>query len=684
MKILKAKINNISHKKNLGQYFSGFSVASLLANLANFNRAESIIDPMIGTGDMIAACNPTDSISKEFYGVEIDFDVWNKSAKRFEKDSNVTLLQGNAFDLSIIRKLAKQQYDLVITNPPYVRYQTIAENKNNAPESLNTAEIKKNLITSLDFFRHLDATDKELFKVLISAYSGLSDLAVPSWFLCALLTKIDGRIAMVVPQTWLNRDYATVIHYLLLRWFEIEYIVEDGHSVWFPDAQVKTTLIVAKRIKRKKSILDWGKQQLTYCTIFSEMRRNESLVGKLFPNSCNPEKEFLNVINSTDNYTPFFKSKPVILANFAQSLNFKLNNSKWYRTIEPVKDSTKIGQQNLKIPSHLKDWLGNTQPVFQGLKDIGLNISQGLRTGANTFFYLTVIEKTKDGVLAMPNQPFLKNPILISNEYFKYVIRKQNELANTSYTIAGNNSNGVVLDLKNGLSSNDMRYCEQVKIQMKFNFTEFPCQLSDYIETAEKTNVGTSETPKYIPTLSAVRTNIRKWNPSKKNIAPRFWYMLPQFNRRHQPDLFVPRVNGPHPLTRLNQKRKYIIDANFSTIWLSETESSHDVYSVLALLNSSWCIVAMEEYGTVMGGGALKLEATQIRKIPVPIFDAKAISDLSKLGKNLTKKKCKTKIILKEIDVIVLNHLGIYKNVVSKLSGLISLKDELLTQRVNK
>ena len=36
--------------------------------------------------------------------------------------------------------------------------------------------------------------------------------------------------------------------------------------------------------------------------------------------------------------------------------------------------------------------------------------------------------------------------------------------------------------------------------------------------------------------------------------------------------------------------------------------SEHDIYSALALFNSSWFVVAMEEYGTVMGGGALKLE----------------------------------------------------------------------------
>src|SRR5690606_3746331 len=100
-----------------------------------------------------------------------------------------------------------------------------------------------------------------------------------------------------------------------------------------------------------------------------------------------------------------------------------------------------------------------------------------------------------------------------------------------------------------------------------------------------------------IPKLSAVEPNIKKWNSAKPNDPPRFWYMLPPLTSRHLPNLFVPRVNGKNPVTRLNPDSKYVIDANFSTIWLSEGLSEHNVYSTLALFNSSWVVVAMEEYG---------------------------------------------------------------------------------------
>jgi tRNA1(Val) A37 N6-methylase TrmN6 len=176
---------DISIKKHLGQYFSGNAIASLLAHLADYQKAKSVIDPMSGTGDMIAACEPSTNSDKHYYGVEIDHDVIEQSIQRFQSNPNVKLLNGNVFKPKIIRQLASNQYDLVITNPPYVRYQTIADSKVNQPESLGTSEIKENLIASLPLFKHLDAKDRELFSVLISNYSGLADLAVPSWFLCA-------------------------------------------------------------------------------------------------------------------------------------------------------------------------------------------------------------------------------------------------------------------------------------------------------------------------------------------------------------------------------------------------------------------------------------------------------------------------------------------------------------------
>ncbi|MDN5214724.1 N-6 DNA methylase [Fulvivirgaceae bacterium BMA12] len=674
---------DISNKKHLGQYFSGNAIASLLAHLADYQKARSVIDPMSGTGDMIAACEPSTNPDKHYYGVEIDHDVIEQSIQRFQSNPNVKLLDGNVFKPNIIRQLASNSYDLVITNPPYVRYQTINDNKVNQPESLGTPEIKENLIASLPLFKHLDAKDRELFSVLISNYSGLADLAVPSWFLCALITKVGGKIAMVVPQTWLNRNYAGVIHYLLLKWFQIEYIVEDANSAWFQSAQVKTTLIVAKRIERKELISTWKKECLTYCSVFSAARNENSLIGKIFPSQPQPEKRFVKTINNGKHQNGLFATSKIRLADFANDLKKNTANQRWFRLVEPEQVETTLGTNSLKVPSKLRSWLENRTDQFQSLYDIGVNVSQGLRTGANIFFYMDIVESVGEGIIARPGKPFEPKSILIPSEFYREVIRKQSEL-DESFDTSAFVPKGIVLSLQSGICQEDLKALKGINIVVEHSYQVLPEELSKHICRATKLNIGTKDNPKFIPVLSAVAPNVKAWNPNRPKELPRYWYMLPPFTKRHCPDLFIPRVNGLHPFTRLNNGCKYLIDANFSTLWISDDSHKFNHYAILALLNSSWCIVAMEEYGTVMGGGALKLEATQIKKLPVPVLSAGSVEKLSTLGKRLAHTPNDTNKTLAQIDRIVIAALGFETELENKIANLISLKDQLLNQRNSK
>lgn len=67
--------------------------------------------------------------------------------------------------------------------------------------------------------------------------------------LCASLVKAGGILAMVVPETWLNREYAKPIQYLLLKTFDVLTIARDVNACWFDNALVRTCLIVAKKKK---------------------------------------------------------------------------------------------------------------------------------------------------------------------------------------------------------------------------------------------------------------------------------------------------------------------------------------------------------------------------------------------------------------------------------------------------
>lgn len=318
---MEATLDNISQKKELGQFFSGKLVAKLLLALSKSDEVTTVIDPMCGIGDMLLQFDTNANPLLRLSGIEIDHSVFSNLKERIGESSSFNLIEGNAFAVNVIRQICPEGYDLVITNPPYVRHQTIKKIEELFPSALNMKGIRTNMIEGLSHFNTLTDEERQLAKSTISNFSGLSDLAVPSWILCSLMVKVGGRLAIVVPETWLNRDYAQIVKYLLLRWFQIEYIIEDANSKWFPSAQVKTILLVAKRIRQKKSILSWTNERFNYIQLYSKAQSEDSLVGNIYISSPFPEKEFISSIKKGESVSDFFQNNSVSILEFAQELH---------------------------------------------------------------------------------------------------------------------------------------------------------------------------------------------------------------------------------------------------------------------------------------------------------------------------------------------------------------------------
>ena len=157
-----------------------------------------------------------------------------------------------------------------------------------------------------------------------------------------------------------------------------------------------------------------------------------------------------------------------------------------------------------------------------------------------------------------------------------------------------------------------------------------PLELANFVRRAAEMVYTSGHEAKRIRELSAVKTNVRTTGTDR---FPRFWYMLPAFARRHRPDAFVPRINQGIPWIEMNDDPPVLIDANFSTIW-SES-SAWTRFAFRAFLNTSWCRACMEALGTPLGGGALKLEAAQLKRLPIPAVSATELAMLDAEGRAL-------------------------------------------------
>lgn len=621
-------------KKRLGQYFSGEKLSKLLSAFSVDPEYNSIIDPMCGKADMLVAASFFNT-KAELYGIDIDDGAIKAAIKNLESNNKFIdsqyLFKANALSMQILNKIPFLQFDLVITNPPYVRYQSLSNNVE-GDELPSAEEVRRSLLEIIKEMNHLDNEDKRIFAEIVKGYSGLSDLAVPSWILCVLLTKLDGRLAMVVPEAWLKRDYSYPIQYLLFKYFDLEYVIEDVDRYWFNDAQIKTNLVIAKRRTRATNLIKYDKgKQYVHISIKKEHGDETSLVGNLVAHSENKELIFKNEIQ--ENLEEYLSKGICYLVEISDTLeNLAINCKKysWYKNLEGSYKPKKVKTQTMNlIPPLLKNIVGESPAEFVTFEGMGVKVGQGLRTGANKFFYVEYVKDDGELSVFKVDKIFKKGTVKIPSELLVPVVRKQAELP-SGFTVNSNEINGRVLILNKAIHPKDL---EEVK-QLNVTRTLMNKDLSEFIDEVEGTNVGSELDPKYIQNLSAVKTNKANMKDNDPNTV-NYWYMLPKMAPRHQPDIFVPRIINHTPKFMLNTDPPIIVDANFSTIWILN-EADIDKYGLLALLNSSWFLIVCELLGSVMGGGALKLEATHLKKAPIPRLSKDQYEKLSKLGKKLS------------------------------------------------
>ena len=327
-------------RKRLGQFFSGVPLGKLLAHLCVGPDTRTVLDPMAGHGDLLDAVWETAQergISLErLDGIEIEETTAvvcrNRSAAILGHDSSAkcAVLGANAFDPATIATLPASRYDLVITNPPYVRYQ--GRNGNGSSVDPARSGLKK-IIDCISV-----GAERTVWSALTKGYSGLADLSVPAWMLAGLLVRPGGRLALIAPATWRSRDYADVIRYLLMRAFAVETIVTDTQPGWFSDALVRTHLIVARRLADKEAQEQLGMKSrwptARWLHIAPNAADEDSLVGAAFA-GARPEAAFADWLHQA----PTAGALGIEVRNFDlgqewANLQSRISRRRWYRTLE--------------------------------------------------------------------------------------------------------------------------------------------------------------------------------------------------------------------------------------------------------------------------------------------------------------------------------------------------------------
>ena len=617
----------IARRKALGQFFTGTRISRVLAQLAFRADTSRVLDPMAGTGDLLEAVSMVaDDCGvrvRQLHGIEIDAKIADICKRRLELltfggSTDGRVLCADAFNSNPFSILAETHYDLVISNPPYVRYQSMGDRG----QAVRTGLLKATSTV-------LDGPVKKIWATLANGYSGLADMSIPASLLCGLFVRPGGRLALVLPATWHTRGYADVVRYLLLRVYNVETVVEDSPPGWFPDALVGTHLVVAQRLpdevaamplsgRREWTESDWVKLDGVPATHITTAGWDMG-VGKA-------ESKLASWILGNKPSSPprGTTSRTVSARDEWDALKGGGRPPTWLTVLEafprsPSMPGVAVGPTHdcgpVRLPQVLRDVIGTnvTDGVLCTLQDLRIRVGQGLRTGCNPFFYVQSGGEPSSGLSRVTTSPAFDSRILfVPAAALRAVLHRQAELAG----LASHRLRTLVLDLRNWVLPEDMPTVNAaLPVYDRSGLPlpqEMPVGLAEHVRSAARTCL--SRTPhSAVSELSAVRTNVRA---ARSSSPPRFWYMLPDFVDRHAPDVLVPRVNHDTPRTYANTHPKALVDANFSTLWSDDASWSPDVLA--ALLNSTWCRLLMETIGVRLGGGALKLEASQLRQLPIP------------------------------------------------------------------
>jgi len=568
---------------------------------------------MAGSGDMLFACIGLSSAPMSLNGIEIDPTVAKVCRKRLiDSGQPFALVEGNAFDLHSWEQLPAA-FDLVITNPPYVRYQIGSSSSMGMVKVPGTNEIRTALAACLARADNLGADEKNAFLRAATLYSGLADLAVPSWILSCARVAVGGRLAIVAPNTWLSRDYAVPVVYLLRRFFEIEYVVEDADAVWFQDALARTNLVVAKRVQDKRSP-SGPSGHLNIC-LPSQISDERSLVGGAFRSSADPDEAFAG-----------WAASMLSAKESGQFQNVRYSWSDGYDVLRALRhgsdphqlfdyDSKTVGMT--AVPEEIRRRLKVLPSRLASIEELGWTIGQGLRTGGNDFFYVS----------AHPTGVGYKSALLpgeqldLPREALLPAVRRQAELPSDGGRVV-RRPRSYVLILENWALPEDIQAARG-----SHTWRTMRGDLERLVRTAATTSYQRRGQNVSLPKLTAVRTNVRQGEQGR---PARFWYQIPPLRLRHTPDIYLARVNGGFVTPYFNTERSLAVDANFSTLWTTK-EDAVDAAAMLGLLSSSWTRAFLEATGTVLGGGALKVEATHLRRLVLPAPDASTTRTLSKL-----------------------------------------------------
>lgn len=217
-----------SEQKLRGAYYTPLRLANAMVSLFAPENIQTVLEPSCGDGvflDSLYSAGLIEQISM-IQAIEIESKEANKVAERYKEMKNVDVLCKDFFDF-YQRNYKNSNYDLILGNPPYIRYQYLTEEQR---------RIQSDILTT-----HGMKANK-----LINAW-------VAFVVACVQMLSENGKIAFVLPAEILQVAYAEDLRLYLSNHLQKITLITFEELV-FPNIEQEVVVFIGEKGGEEKGI----------------------------------------------------------------------------------------------------------------------------------------------------------------------------------------------------------------------------------------------------------------------------------------------------------------------------------------------------------------------------------------------------------------------------------------------
>jgi len=224
---MKLKKDNTKEKLR-GAYYTPLTLAEKMIDFfVKDKNIRSILEPSCGDGVFIDAALEQGLLAdgKSMTAVEIEKDETDKLSVKYVSNSNIHIINRDFFEF--YRENTHNKYDLIVGNPPYIRYQYLMESqRTEMSEILISQGMKSNK--------------------LINAWVGFI-------VACVQMLSDNGKIAFVIPAEILQVVYAEDLRFFLAEKLSKITLLTFEELV-FPDIEQEVVVLIGEKGKEEAGI----------------------------------------------------------------------------------------------------------------------------------------------------------------------------------------------------------------------------------------------------------------------------------------------------------------------------------------------------------------------------------------------------------------------------------------------